>query len=125
MPACTVVGRSAFHGCSSLVAVSLSVCTTIEDYAFDYCLSLTTADLPACESIGSSAFYRCSRLTNLYLTSVSSVPTLGASAFYSTPIGGYTAATGSGGLVYVPASLVDSFKTAQYWSSISSRIFAI
>jgi len=56
---------------------------------------------------------------------VTSVPALGTSAFASTPIGGYSASIGWFGSVYVPNSLVNSFKTATNWASISSRIFGV
>jgi len=56
---------------------------------------------------------------------VSSVPTLGLSAFASTPIGGYSDSAGQYGSVYVPASLYSSFLTANNWSLISSRIASV
>jgi len=64
-------------------------------------------------------------LVSLYITSVTRVPTLGAGAFSSTPIGGYSAKAGRYGSVYVPSSLVNSFKTATNWAAVSSRIVGV
>jgi len=47
-------------------------------------------------------------------------------AFGSTPISNYTTSTGGVyGSIYVPASLVDSYKTATNWATYSNRITAI
>jgi hypothetical protein len=64
-------------------------------------------------------------LTELYLTDVSSVPNLKTSVFINTPINGYSATAGQYGSVYVPASLYESFLTANHWSSIASRIVSV
>jgi len=67
-------------------------------------------------------------LISLYLTSVSKVTTLtggASSVFYSTPIGGYSAIAGQYGSVYVPQSLLTSFRTSSTWSTISSRIVGV
>jgi hypothetical protein len=62
---------------------------------------------------------------SLYLTSVSSVPVLGYGTFSYTPIGGFSDLAGRYGSVYVPASLVSAFKTANNWRTISSRIVGV
>ena len=124
-PAVTSIGNSAFTYCSRLTTVSFPAVTSIGAYAFYNCYSLTTASFPAATSIGISAFRGCRYLISLYLDNVSKVPTLSASAFYSTPIGGYSASAGQYGSVYVPASLYNSFLTATYWSSISTRIVSV
>ena len=43
----------------------------------------------------------------------------GSGVFYSTPIGA------GNGSIYVTSSLVDAYKSAQYWSKYSSQIFPI
>jgi hypothetical protein len=42
-------------------------------------------------------------------------------AFRSTPIAGYTDSAGKYGSIYVPASLLASYKTATNWTYFSSR----
>ena len=51
----TVVGNSAFSGCSSLASVDLGGVQEIGDHAFYKC-ALTTADLSSATSIGYGAF---------------------------------------------------------------------
>lgn len=147
-PVATSIGSYTFGYCSSLAAVSFPAVTSISNYAFAYCYSLTAVSFPAATSIGGNAFAYCSNLTtasftstvnligsyafrscyrlvSLYLTGVSKVPTLSASAFVSTPIGGYSTYAGRYGSVYVPSSLLASFKTAANWSSISARLVGV
>jgi hypothetical protein len=126
LPVCTSVGGYAFYGCSALTTVNLPSCTSVGGSTFVSCYSLTSVSLPVCTSVGGSAFNQCYSLTALHLTSVSRVPALGANAFASTPIGGYTSYTdGQYGSVYVPASLYSDFLTASNWSSIADRIVSV
>lgn len=144
LPSCVTIGASAFCGCSALTSVSAPTCETVGRYAFSYCTSLASVSMPACESVGHAAFSYCTSLSHAYLprcsdvggwafayclslmaldlTGVRSVPALGPNAFYTTPIGGYSASTGGYGSVYVPASLYDAFVSARGWMSVASRI---
>ena len=122
-PSCTSIGSYAFAGCSSLTTISFPNCTSISSYTFSYCSSLTTVNLPNCSNIGTNAFRNCYNLLSLYLNGVSVVTALSTSVFLSTPIGGYTTSTGGVyGSVFVPTSLLTSFKTATNWAAISARI---
>ena len=146
-PKVTNIGTYAFNGCSRLTTVSFPVCTNIGSSVFQYCSSLTTVSFPVCTNIDNNAFYQCSRLTtvsfpkvtniggnafcycvnlkSLYLTG-SSICTLATSyAFSSTPIGGYSTSAGAYGTIYVPASLLASYKTATNWTYFSSRMVGI
>ena len=119
LPLCSSIGSMAFANCYSLNTISFPVCTHIGSGAFSACSKLSVAKFPACIEIASSAFYKCSSLATIYL-SASSVCVLGDSkAFYSTKI------TSTSGSIYVPASLVDSYKTATNWTYFSNRIFGI
>ena len=145
-PACTNIGGSAFNNCTSLTSVSFPNCTTISSYAFSYCTSLTSVSFPACTSIGDLAFRQCISLASVdfpkcsYIgryafescTSLTSVvlrcPSVAilsnANAFTSTPMS-ISTLTGSFGSIYVPASLVDAYKTATNWATYADRITAI
>lgn len=116
----TTIGMNAFHNCSSLTTASFPNVTTISSSAFYRCSSLTEASFPKAKSIGSQAFRNCTKLMSLYILA-SSVATLGPSAFLSTPMS-LSTYTGSFGSIYVPASLVSSYKTATNWKSYSARI---
>ena len=116
LPKCTMIDNYAFYGCSALAYIDLPLCTILGGYnVFDGCSALTYIDLPNCKSIGGGAFNSCTNLAQVYLSSVTSVTTIQSNTFSNCP--NLTS-------VYVPSSLVNAFKTAQYWSSISDKIVA-
>lgn len=121
LPNCSYVGDGAFGWCSALPSVNLPLCTSFgKDFldncsTFMYCSALSIVKIPLCSDIGKYAFRNCINLKEVYLNSVSSVTTIQSTTFSECPK--LTS-------VYVPASLVDAFKTAQYWSSISDKIVA-
>ena len=144
-PACVSVGESAFNQCVNLASVHLPICETISSNAFNVCCNkLKEVDLPMCRTIGERAFsscwslekvtlrscttiggwafYRCSRLTELTILTESVCRLLdGRSTFDDSGL--FTSYyTGRYGSVYVPASLVEMYKSADYWSAISNRI---
>lgn len=117
----TTIGASIFQACKSLETVNFPNVTLISTAAFMNCTSLNTARFPKAATIYGNVFYSCSNLMSLYLLA-SSVATLSnANALQNTAISKSTY-TGSFGSIYVPASLVDSYKTAQYWSAYADRI---
>lgn len=125
-PAAITIGSSAFIKCGNrFTTVSFPVATTISEFAFAYCSGLTTASFPNITTIHSSAFYDCEYLTSLYLTG-SSVCTLSSSgAFSYTPIAGYSVNARKYGSIYVPASLLTSYKNATNWIYFSNRFVGI
>lgn len=151
LPVCTSISMYTFYNCQSLVSIHLPMCTGVGAYAFYSCTSLKLANLPACTMVNNAAFCRCSSLESVILSAsrfsasaftscsrlvsltntYSSVATLSAaSAFYSTPmsVSTYTDANGNVlgyGSIYVPASLVASYKTATNWATYAARITSI
>jgi len=124
-PNCTSIGGYAFAQCSSLTTANFPSCTTIGDYAFQYCTTLTSISFPACTFIG-YAFGYCYNLLSLYLLGSSVCSLAGVNAFVGTPIFGYTSSTGGVyGSIYVPASLLASYKTATNWAAYSSRFVGV
>ena len=120
-PVCTDINIYAFYNCTSLTTISFPKCTSIGTYAFYSCSSLKTASFPKCTYIGTYAFYGCSNLSSLYLNQVTSVTSLpSVNAFSYTPL----SARGTG-KIYVPNSLLASFKAATNWSTLSARIVGI
>ena len=114
-PVCSYIDNYAFNSCTSLTSVSFPVCTEIGYRAFEYCTNLTSVSFPACAYIDTEAFAHCTSLTSLTLGG-STVCTLSGNAFLDTH---------SSLSIYVPASLVNAYKSATNWAAYSSRITAI
>lgn len=126
LPACTDIREWAFYSCKSLSSVNFPACTVVNAQAFAKCDSLSLASFPVCASIGYAAFMSCYNLLNLYLASTSLCALNYSETFKSTPIDGYTTSTGGVyGSIFVPASLVDSYKSATNWATYADRITAI
>lgn len=121
----TTIGVYAFDRCNNLTSTNFPAVTTINSNAFSYCSSLTSASFPAAITIGSNAFRYCFNLKALYLLGSSICKLSGSTAFSSTPIGGYSTYAKTYGSIYVPASLLASYKTATNWTYFSSRMVGI
>lgn len=119
LPACKEIGKNGqndvFQNCTSLSQIYLPVCEYIGPYAFTGCTSLSVISLPACKYIGNFAFQNFT-FNTIYLPG-SEMCSIDIQTFANTAI--------SSGSIYVPASLVDAYKSAQYWSVYSNRIFPI
>jgi hypothetical protein len=118
-PNATTIGSNAFCYCSKLTTISFPNATTIGIYAFNNCSNLTSISFPKATTIGNNAFYRCSKLTTIYLTNSSVCKLSNSNAFSSTGIGS------DKGSIFVPASLLTSYKTATNWTYFSNRIFGV
>ena len=118
LPMCSYIDGAVFRLCSSLSQISLPVCSYIGRGTFQDCTSLSEISLPMCSYIFLNAFLNCSSLSIITI-GYSGVCSLPYNAFNGTPI-----ASGTGS-IYVPVSLVDSYKSAINWSVYSSQIFPI
>ena len=120
LPECRYIYDLAFDNCGSLSQVSLPVCEYIGEVAFQHC-SLKQVSLPKCSYIGNGAFLHCLPLMSITIgySSVCNMNVTNFDAFKGTDIG-Y-----GNGSIYVPASLVEAYKSAPFWSKYSSQIFPI
>ena len=141
LPYATIVYKNAFQRCSSLSQLSLPMCSYIEFSAFQDCRSLKQVSLPMCSYIGGYVFYNCRSLSQMNLPVCSriiigtfqrcsslSIITIGYSSvciLEDSNVFAATQITSSTGSIYVPASLVDSYKSANNWSYFSTQIFPI
>ena len=119
-PVVTSIGESTFYSCTSLSTITFPAVTSIGVYAFYDCSSLTTADFPLVTSIGSYAFYKCTSLETVILRNNSVCSLNNTNAFK-----GCTHITGTGGYIYVPSSLIDTYKTATNWVTYASKFRAL
>lgn len=127
-PNATIIDYNAFYGCSGLTDVSCPNVTSISNVAFYKCPRLTKVSLPKVTTIGNQAFYQCYSLIKLVITQADSVCTLGSEAFYScyhilgTTNTTYNPTGAKDGYIYVPDTLVSSYKTATNWKTYASQI---
>lgn len=140
------VGNNAFRECSALVEVNLPALETLGNSAFVYCTALAEVKFPAVLSSGVAAnalrycfalkkvdfgeidaakgllgfcLADCKVLEMLVIRNTNQPPKLTATAFNNTPI-----KTGTG-YIYVPAAMVDAYKSATNWSVYADQIRAI
>ena len=118
LPNCLYVGSNGFYYCASLTTVNLPVCTSLYNNAFRNCARLTSISLPNCSYVGQRAFYSCTNLKTIYMGTARSVV---ATMTHSNALSGCSALQS----IYVPASLVDAYKSASNWSYYSSKIYPI
>lgn len=109
LPSATSIGEKTFFYCTSLASINISSATSIGKEAFYNCVALRNIDLPNVTSISGNAFYGCN-MENIYLRSKTMCSCSGALGFKST-----TSLT-----IYVPESLIDSYKTATVWSAYAN-----
>ena len=118
-PMCTTIGNNAFGYCRNLSTVSFPMCTTIDNDAFFSCTTLRSISFPMCTTIGSDAFCYCRNLSKIYLMN-SMICRLSNTRAFS-----YTSIWSDKGSIFVPTSLVNSYKTATNWTFFSNRIFGV
>ena len=122
LPNVTSIGAGAFSYLTTCSQYSLPKLTYVASNAFTSNWKLTSITLPAVTTISAYAFRYCSSLMSIYLTG-STVPTLNASAFLNMPVA--VSVNNVYASIYVPSSLVDTYKAATNWKTYSARIVAI
>lgn len=140
-PAAADVGTYAFNGCPNLKTARLDSVRTVTGGAFGYCTSLTEVYIPkvfqingyafqGCSSLAyldahhvayilNNAFSNCTALVTLILRRTTVCKLYDPNTFSNTPIAAGT------GYIYVPAILVDAYKTADGWSAYADQFRAI
>ena len=125
LPLVSGISFQTFSACSKLVDCSFPNVTHVNKSAFHGCSNLSTLVLPKVVFMSSYAFYLAYSFKRLVLPS-SSVCRIDTSITFiqcgiTSPVNGIY-----DGHVYVPESLVDTYKAADYWSTLhSSCISAI
>ena len=131
LPSATSIEANSFNGCSALTSIDLPSATSIGNSTFEYCNKIVSANLPSATSIGSSAFSRCASLKSVILRSETVCALANTSAFQycyhilGTKNSTYNPNGDKDGYIYVPANLVDAYKSATNWSTYASQIRAI
>lgn len=100
--------------------VSFEKAVAINGNAFYACPKLTTAIFGNAGAIGANCFYSCTSLNALVIKRTDRYCALMSSgALSNTPI------SNGKGYVFVPSTLVDTYKTATNWSAYTDQIVAI
>lgn len=131
LPNAIIIGSSAFDMCSALKSVDIPNVTRIKSYAFGNCSSLTSVNLPEVTNIDGYAFYSCTSLRNIDLPNVTSLDgnVFSGCSMENIYLRSKTMCSCSGALdfksatslsIYVPESLINSYKTANIWSNYAS-----
>lgn len=120
VPKLKTTGTYTFANCTALTELELPSATSLTNYCCQNCAYMTIIDLKVASSIGQYVFQGCRNLTTLILRNTSTVATLtNVNSFTSIPIANGT------GYIYVPASLIESYKTATNWSTYAAQFRAI
>ena len=121
IPSATTIGsRNAFSLCTSLEEIALPLLKTLTMANFNGCTKLKKVDLPVCTTInGGNNFNNCSSLEALILRSTTMCTLTKTNDFLGSGVANGT------GYIYVPSSLVDTYKSATNWSTYSAQFRAI
>lgn len=117
LPNATSIGSYAFYQCKGIVDVKLPKVTTIGSSAFYQCEAMKKLDCGQSPSFAASSLAYCTSLTTMIIRGTTKVASLNSSAF--------SGVANFKGYIYVPSSLIDSYKTASNWSTYASRFRAI
>lgn len=117
-PNCVSIMAGAFWKCS-FSAVTLENCRSLGRDAFAYCPNLEVASFPNCWYIDYSVFAKSPKFKSLYLTGSSVAKLAHFGAFESTLI------NTASGRIYVPSSLLATYRVASQWKAFSSRFVGV
>lgn len=116
LPNCEQLARNMFSNCTGLTSIYLPNVQRLLMSAFTNCVNLQTVNLPKCTQITQGTpFVGCNNITLHIGRDVDYVPALLYPLDDNTPNGIQA--------IYVPMSLVDAYKTTDYWSLYADRIF--
>jgi hypothetical protein len=113
-PNVVTIGTVAFHRCSSLTYLNFPKVITIENGIISECGKLEVVDFASATTIKSNALKNNPLLNKVALRSDTLCTLENKNAFDYTPF----ASGRTGGTVYVPANLVEAYKTATNWSTL-------
>lgn len=116
LPNVTILYAYALESCSNLVDVYLPKVTTLNNYAMQNCKALVRLEFPNKITTQGAVWINCTALTTLILRG-STMSGLGnKNCFNGTPIARGT------GYIYVPDTLVDTYKANTNWANFADQI---
>lgn len=119
-PAATkTTGYNAFYNCEALTVITMPSLTSLYGSEFSSCNNLKMADLGLVEKLPLNVFSYCSKLDTLILRKTDGICTLPGNYLNETSLRKDTS------YIYVPAALVDTYKSATNWSAYAERFRAL
>lgn len=119
LPKASNVPNFGFNGCTSLRKVVVTAATRLINYCFQNCTSLAILDCAPTTAMNSMNFKTTTALAHLIVRTPSVWGMDGAGRLDTTPI-----ASGEG-FIYVPSSLIDSYRAATNWSAYADQFRAL
>lgn len=128
-PSVTDIGSAAFSGCGNLIQAVFSNLVTAGNLLMG-CEKLISADLGNVEALVNHTFASCGAVKIIILRNTTKVCSIPQDIFilcyhFSGKTGTGNPTGAKDGFFYVPAALVDSYKTATYWSNYASQFRAL
>ena len=135
LPECASIGNYGFGSASKLATLELPKCKTIGNSALTY-IAAKKLILPECTSIGNSSLtscpnleyvdlHKCTSIVNYGLRNNSKLATLIVRSETVCSLSNYalnsTKVYNGTGHIYVPAALIDSYRTATNWTKINAN----
>ncbi len=120
IPNVTNINGAAFQNCNALTSINLPSVTTMSSAVFYNCTSLITVDFSAITNFTGGVFANCKALKTVVIRN-NTMCTLGTTSAFSN----CTLINGTGGYIYVPSSLIDTYKTATNWVTYASKFRAL
>lgn len=120
LPNATIIQSQMFYQCSRLTSVNAPKVETVKSTAFQFCSELQSINLPKCTTIETNAFRNCTNLVSLTLGANTVCVLKSSTVFAQSGI-----VNNSNARIYVPSDLVETYKSAQNWSTLASKIEAI
>ena len=117
--AATSIASYAFYGCTALQRATFAEATSISTYGFRNCEALKRVDFSNLQNIGNNVFLGSSVLTTVIIRTSAVCKLANKNSFTDTPIASGT------GFIYVPDSLIDSYKSASNWSIFATQFRAL
>ena len=114
LPKLTSTGGQAFSNCSKLKTVHMPLLSEVPLQDFANCYAVELLDFHNLAKINGAGFQNARSLATLILRKSSVCSLANTNAFNGTPF----ASGGTGGTVYVPSALIESYKTATNWSTL-------
>lgn len=133
-PSATTVSQAGFRNCAQLTDVHLPLVTSFGQYAFTGCGSLVTLDLPsATQIVNGSNFSNCYNLKTVILRSEtlcdlrSTVSGVFSNCYHflGKTNSTYNPSGAKDGYVYVPRALIEDYKAATNWTTLSTQFRAL